>query len=132
MNKNYNFNSFMKKCKCKNQDDLGLQVDKGLQIDFPCYDRINLQGSASIDSRTTKTERINQYLKFHCYKKNTKDPYTYLDRRGLINTPYVDVIQQSNVFNNPKGINQNKKNNLEFLGKLKQQNFISTIQRTIP
>jgi len=76
MNKNYNFNSFMKKCKCKNQDDLGLQVDKGLQIDFPCYDRINLQGSASIDSRTTKTERINQYLKFHCYKKNTKDPYT--------------------------------------------------------
>lgn len=112
MNNTYNFNKFMKKCHCKNTE----QININEKINFSC-DNISIN----------KTERYSQYIKFHCYKKNIKNPYAYLENRGLIYKPYISVIQKSNIKIEPITITPSTKYDLQKLDKIKIQIFTSSI-----
>lgn len=90
MNTNYNFK---KNCKCKSKPEE--KIDFGLQINYPCYEKVTLRGSASTISLTTKIQRNSHYFGFKCYKKKYVDSNSYLVNRGLSYTNTNTVIPSS-------------------------------------
>jgi len=89
----------MKNCKCKSKPEE--KIDFGLQINYPCYEKVTLRGSASTVSSSTKIQRNSQYFGFKCYKKKYVESNSYLANRGLsytntnINIPSSILVYSS-------------------------------------
>ena len=122
MKKDYNFNKFMKNCKCKNDKNNNILQE----TNFPCSSKNILQGSLRDNDSSTKTERYSRYLNFPCYKKVMNNPHSYLESRGLAYTPVVSRIQPLDIIVIPI---KNFTNDTFFYDNLKSNNFITSIQR---
>jgi hypothetical protein len=123
MKKEYNFNKFMKNCKCKN-DNNNNNISE--ETNFPCSSKNILQGSSRANDSSTKTERYSRYLNFPCYKKVMNNPQSYLESRGLAYTPVTTRNEPLNIIVIPI---KNFTNDLKFYDSLKSNNFITPIQR---